>query len=158
MDILHLIDRLETLVNESKSVPFMRQILVDEERMIDLIDQMRVSIPEEIKKAQKVIAERERHLAQAKEEAERVRAIARKERDEMLDREVLVQDSHLRAHEVIEAAHLEAQTIRQDADQYVVDALTNLEIELQRLLHQAQNGIARLKAQPETAANTNKQQ
>jgi len=51
MDILHLVDRLEELVNSSRSLPFTHTILVDEDRVLELIDQMRVSIPEEVKKA-----------------------------------------------------------------------------------------------------------
>ena len=49
MDILHLVDRLEELFNDSRSVPFTHSVMVDEERILDIIDQMRVSIPEEIK-------------------------------------------------------------------------------------------------------------
>jgi len=49
MDILHLVDRLEELFNESKPIWFTHSVIVDEDRMLDLIDQMRVTIPEEIK-------------------------------------------------------------------------------------------------------------
>ncbi|NMC54377.1 MAG: ATPase, partial [Chloroflexi bacterium] len=45
MDILHLVDRLEELFNESRSVPFTHSVIVDEDLMLDIIDQMRVSIP-----------------------------------------------------------------------------------------------------------------
>ena len=54
MDILQLIDRLEELFNESKSIPLTRNVMVDEDRMLDIIDQMRIAIPEEVKKAQQV--------------------------------------------------------------------------------------------------------
>ncbi len=52
MDILHLIDRLEELFNDSKAVPLTRNVMVDEDKMLDIIDQMRIAIPEEVKKAQ----------------------------------------------------------------------------------------------------------
>ena len=74
MDILHLVDRLEELFNESRSVPFTHSVIVDEGKMLDIIDQMRVSIPEEIKKAQQIITQRDRILAQSKEEANRTLA------------------------------------------------------------------------------------
>ena len=47
MDILQLIDRLEELFNESKAIPLTRNVMVDEDRMLDIIDQMRIAIPEE---------------------------------------------------------------------------------------------------------------
>jgi hypothetical protein len=52
-------------------IPFTHSVMVNEERMLDIIDQMRVSIPEEIKKAQQLLAQRDRILAQAQEEADR---------------------------------------------------------------------------------------
>ena len=54
MDILQLIDRLEELFNESKAIPLTRNVMVDEDRMLDIIDQMRIAIPEEVKKAQQL--------------------------------------------------------------------------------------------------------
>ena len=65
MDILQLIDRLEELFNESKSIPLTRNVMVDEDRMLDIIDQMRIAIPEEVKKAQQLLGQRDRVLAQA---------------------------------------------------------------------------------------------
>ena len=56
MDILQLIDRLEELFNESKNIPLTRNVMVDEDRMLDIIDQMRIAIPEEVKKAQQLLA------------------------------------------------------------------------------------------------------
>ena len=64
MDILHLVDRLEELFNESRPLPMMRKVVVDEDKMLSIIDQMRVSIPEEIKKAQQLLSQRDRLIAQ----------------------------------------------------------------------------------------------
>ena len=64
MDILQLIDRLEELFNESKAIPLTRNVMVDEDRMLDIIDQMRIAIPEEVKKAQQLLGQRDRVLAQ----------------------------------------------------------------------------------------------
>ena len=56
MDILHLVDRLEELINNSRYIPFTHNVIVDEDRMLDIIDQMRVAIPEEVKKSQQILA------------------------------------------------------------------------------------------------------
>ena len=69
MDILQLIDRLEELFNDSRAVPLTRNVMVDEDKMLDIIDQMRIAIPEEVKKAQQLLAQRDRVMAQATEEA-----------------------------------------------------------------------------------------
>ena len=64
MDILQLIDRLEELFNDAKALPFTHNVVVDEDKMLELIDQMRIAIPEEVKKAQQVMAQRDRDRPQ----------------------------------------------------------------------------------------------
>ena len=77
MDIQHLLDRLETLLSDSRRIG--GKLIVDAQRSWDLIDQMRISIPEEVKQAQRVNQERDRVIAQAKEEAGRIIELARQE-------------------------------------------------------------------------------
>ena len=79
MDILHLVDRLEQLINESARWPLTTKRMVEEEQALNLIDQMRVAVPEEIKKAKRIQQEKDRLLAQAQEEAERIKDLAREE-------------------------------------------------------------------------------
>jgi cell division septum initiation protein DivIVA len=141
MDILHLIDRLEELFNESRAIPFTHNVVVDEEKMLDLIDQMRVAIPEEMKKAQQVLTQRDRMLAQAQEEANRTLALAREKGEQLLERDSLVQNAQSYAEKRAEDIIAEADQSRIDADQYVIDTLSQLEMELERYLNQVRNGI-----------------
>ena len=147
MDILHLVDRLEELFNSSRPIPFTRNVIVDEDRFLEIIDQMRISIPEEVKKAQQVDAQRDRILAQAQEEANRTIALAKQKGEDLLHRDSIVQAGQSRAEQIIEQARIDAEVIRHDADDYVIEALENLEAELTRLLNQARNGIAKLTAE-----------
>jgi F0F1-type ATP synthase membrane subunit b/b' len=141
MDILHLIDRLEEILNESRPLPFTHNVIVDEDKILDLIDQMRLAIPDEVKKAQQVYAQRDRVLAQAQEEANRRLELAREKSDQLVERDAIVQTAKARADEIIAQAHGEIQTIRQDADNYVLETLTRLEMEMDRALTQIRNGI-----------------
>ena len=147
MDILHLVDRLEELFNESRPIPLTSNVIVDEDRMLDLIDQMRIAIPEAVKDAQKMVAEKDRTLAQAQEEANRTIRIARDKSDGMLDRDSIVEAAQARADQVLDQARLDAEMIRQEADDYTLESLTALEIELERLNNQVRNGIRALKEQ-----------
>jgi len=144
MDILHLIDRLEELFNESRAIPFTHNVIVDEDRMLDLIDQMRVAIPDEVKKAQQVTAQRDRILAQAQEEANRTLALAREKGDQMIERDSIVQSAQARAEQSVAQIRADAERTRQEADKYVVDTLSGLELELERVLNQVRNGIRAL--------------
>ena len=141
MDILHLVDRLEELFNESRSIPFTQSVIVDEDRMLDIIDQMRVSIPEEIKKAQQILAQRDRILAQSQEEANRTVALAREKSDQALEQNNVVQAAQSRAEQILLQARADVEATKMEADEYVLESLTRLEMELDRSINQVRNGI-----------------
>ncbi len=141
MDILHLIDRMEELLNESRPLWFTHNVIIDEEKMLDLIDQMRVTIPEEVKKAQQLMAQRDRLLAQAQEEANRTLAIAREKSEQIVERDAIVQAAQARADQILSQINNDVEKIRRDADDYVLDTLQRIEIELDRSLNQVRNGI-----------------
>lgn len=152
MDILHLVDRLEELFNESRSVPFTHSVMVDEERILDIIDQMRVSIPEEIKKAQQLLAQRDRILAQAKEESDRTIALARERSDGLIERDAIVDAARGRADQVIAQARVDGDKVRQEADVYAMQKLSDLQAELERILNQVNNGIRTLQSEKQAAS------
>jgi cell division septum initiation protein DivIVA len=145
MDILQLIDRLEELFNESKSIPLTRNVMVDEDRMLDIIDQMRIAIPEEVKKAQQLLGQRDRVLAQAQEEANRTLEIARQKADQLVAKDMVAQEAARRAELILTQARTDAENVRIDADDYVLDSLNQLQAELERITNQVVNGIRTVK-------------
>jgi cell division septum initiation protein DivIVA len=147
MDILHLVDRLEEIFNAGRPVPFTHRMLVDEDRVLEIIDQMRVSIPEEVKKAQQVLDQRDRILAKSQEEAARTIQLAKEKADQMVDREALVNQAQTRADQIIQNAKGDAEAIHAEADDYALGSLSDLEVELTRVLTQVRNGIVKLKTE-----------
>ena len=145
MDILQLIDRLEELFNQSKSIPLTRNVMVDEDRMLDIIDQMRIAIPEEVKKAQQLLGQRDRVLAQAQEEANRTLELARQKADGLVAKDMVAQEAARRAEQIVAQARTEAENIRIDADDYVLDSLNQLQAELERISNQVSNGVRTVK-------------
>ena len=145
MDILHLVDRLEELFNESRPIPLTHNVIVDEDRMLDLIDQMRVAIPEEVKKAQQVLSQRDRIMAQSQEEANRTLTLAREKSDGLVEQSAIVEAARIRVKEIEAEALRDAERTRREADNYVIETLSQLEVQLERSLNQARNGIMALK-------------
>jgi SNF2 family DNA or RNA helicase len=141
MDILQLIDRLEELFNDAKAVPFTHNVVVDEDRMLELIDQMRIAIPEEVKKAQQVMAQRDRVMAQAQEEANRTLQLSRDKAEQLIERDGIVQEAQRRAEQILSQARNEAEVTRVDADNYVVDTLMQLQDQISKMSNQVANGI-----------------
>jgi len=144
MDILHLVDRLEELVNEGRRLPLSNKVMVDEQKIWDLIDQMRISIPEEVKKAKRTNQERDRIIAQAHEEAARMVDLKRDEASALVSEHEVAKAAEERAITIVERAKRDAESLRADADEYVVQVLTNLGADLERALKEVRNGIARV--------------
>lgn len=141
MDILELIDRLEDLFNESHSVPFTHSVIVDEDRMLDIIDQMRVSIPDEIKKSQQILNQKDRFLSQAQDEASRITSIARERSAKAITQEEVVVEARKAAEEILAQAELEKQRVLQETDDYIVAELEKFHSDLAKLMQQVTNGI-----------------
>jgi hypothetical protein len=144
MDILHLVDRLEELFNSGFHIPLTNETAVNEERFLELIDQLRIAIPEEVKKAQLVMTQKERYLAQAQEEAQRTVNIARERVENLVQRDSITSAAEARAEQIVLQAREDAAGIRSEADDYVLESLSRLEAEMSHLLQQVRNGIAKL--------------
>lgn len=147
MDIQHLVDRLEQTLAESRRVPLTANLIVDEDRVFNIIDQMRVSIPEEVKRANRVEAEKDRILAQAQEEAERIRELAKQEAAELVKRDTIMVAAQQRSETILERARREAEAMRHESDAYVLDVLSKLEEDLLRSLSVVRNGMRKLQAE-----------
>ena len=153
MDILHLVDRLEELFNGSSSLPLTKKVVVDEEKLLDLIDQMRLAIPDEIKKAQSINNQKDRIIAQSHEEANRTISLAREQGEKLVSKDAIVQEARIIAEDIMKRARDETELIKKEADQYAIDSLDFLEIELSKILTQVRNGMMTLQDNQTTKEN-----
>ena len=119
MDVLVLIDKLDDLVHNARQVPLTDQVRVDKEEIYDILDQMRATIPEEIKQARWIVKERQEMLAEAKREAERVVKEARDQSERLISDEEVYKQAERAAEEIIEDARETERQIRLGAEDYV---------------------------------------
>ncbi len=137
MDILYLVDRLDNLIASSHRMPLVNQILIKEGDILNIVDQMRTSIPDEIKQARRIIQEKERILAQAQADATTLLTRAREETERAMNREGLLRAAEARsqelvrqaeeqAHSVTEQAEEHGEQLKNEADNYVAETLRNL--------------------------------
>lgn len=144
MDIQNLVDRLEQVLNDSTRVPMSAYLMVNEDKIYNIVDQLRITVPDEIKRANRIESEKDRILAQAHEEAERIRELSKQEATELVKREVITSAAQQRADHILERARRDAQTLRQEADIYVINELNRLEEDLMRSLAVVRNGLHNL--------------
>jgi len=141
VDILYLVDRLENLITSSQRMPIGGRVLVREQEVLQLIDQMRAAVPEEIKQARRLNQERERMLAQAEAEASRIIAAAHEEAERLINDEEMLQLANERAAEIEREAEERALQLRDGADSYAAETLRALEEQLTSLQVQVDQTI-----------------
>lgn len=156
IDILYLVDRLENLIASSRRMPLVNQIMVKEADILSIIDQMRTSIPDEIQQARRIIQDKERILAQAQADANKLMTRAREESERTLHREGLLRIAEGRSQEILRLADERAEQLKVEADAYVTetlralrDHLANIEMEVGRSILSIEKGLASLEQFPE---------
>ncbi|MGA2470207.1 MAG: ATPase [Solirubrobacteraceae bacterium] len=146
MDVLVLIDKLDDLVHNAKQVPLTDQVRVDKEEIYDLLDQMRATIPEEIKQARWIVKERQEMLAEAKREAERIVREGRERQERLIADEEIVKAAERAAEDIIEDARAHEREIRLGAEDYADEILDTLETNLSKFIAAVQRGRERLQS------------
>jgi hypothetical protein len=158
-DIYHLIDRLERLLNESWRMPLSAYLVVNEDDFLDVIDQMRTAIPQEIKDGERVQRERDRIIAQAEEESERIVKLAQEEADKAIENHELILAAEQRANTILERAQREAGVLKSEADEYargvlvsLDDQLAGMDEQIEMLLNTVRNGLETLTTEREAVS------
>ena len=146
IDILQWLDQLEALLTEGWRVPFTANVVVSENEFFEIIDQMRIRIPDALKQAQRIQQQQERIVAQAKEEANRIKAQARQEAEASLSQHEQVVVAQTKADQILDGARAKTEALRQDADQYALTVLRDLEMALDASMRQVRNGIKSVNA------------
>jgi hypothetical protein len=166
VDILHLIDRLEEVAGEARKLPVGGGVVISRQRLLDLIDRMRVAVPKEVYEAREIIEKRDEVLAEAGGEASRLIARAQEEVETRLEEKQVVKAAEERARQLLaqaqarmeelsreaevqaaarlDDAQAEAREQMREADVYALQTLKKLETELNEFISTAQRGIETL--------------
>ena len=144
MDVLQLIDKLEQLVNSGTRLPLSSRTVIDEQEFLDIIDQLRIMVPDEIKQARRVSSERDRVMNDAEAAAEKIIGEAEERVRQMLEDSEITRLAELTARQIVGEAEANAEQVRRGADEYAMDVLAGLENEMTKLLVTVRKGRATL--------------
>ncbi len=133
MDLAARLQQLDDLVREAKSMPLSSSALVNREEMLELIDEMKLAVPEEIRQARWVVKDREELLAKARRDAEMIVEEARQDQLRMAEREAIVQRAIAEAERIRGEAADEARRMKLESEDYVDAKLAQFEIALQKI-------------------------
>jgi len=143
---------MESLLLEAQKIPFSDRVLIDRESLLEIIDQIRVSVPEDITEAQDVLLSRDGIIAKAEQEADHIIKEAEAALEARLQATDIMKESELRGNRAIAAAQQESEQIlreaersaermRNQADQYCLEVLRKLENNLESQLSTVRGGI-----------------
>jgi F0F1-type ATP synthase membrane subunit b/b' len=144
MDVLVLIDKLDDLVHNAKPVPLTDQVRVDKEEIYDILDQMRATIPEEIKQARWIVKERQEMLAEAKREVDRLLAEAREQAVREASQTEIVKIAERQADDIVDDARRSAREMKLEMEDWADTQLSSLEVNMERFLTAVRRGRERL--------------
>lgn len=157
--IEQVIGEIEDFIADCKYQTFSNtNIIVDKERMDELLRELRVRTPDEIKRYQKIISNKEAILQDAREKADAMLSLAQAETDRMVDENEIMQQAYAQAHEVVQQATAQAQQIvdmatveannvRQSAMEYTFGQLSNMQNILDHAIETAEAKYGDLVAQ-----------
>ncbi len=145
MDLLSALNELEELVETSSKVPFTRKVMVEEERLLDLLDRIRTTMPEEVRQAKWIIQEREKVLGDSQKEAMRILDDVQKQVERKADDSEVVRQAKMVAEEIVAKAESVAREMREGAKGYADDILGNLQDSLGKINSQIEQGRSELR-------------
>ena len=173
MDLLHHIDQIEELVANAQRMPIGGRAIVDRQRLLHILDQIRVAVPNEVHEAQQMIEERETLLRDAEEEAQLLVARAEELVTKLTGQHEIVRAAQVRAEEIAQEAELRAEERLAEvnaeiegrisesrrfseqqmvaADQYALELLARLDQQLDAFRQSVRSGLDQLEAPPATA-------
>jgi hypothetical protein len=138
---MFLLERLESQIATGTGVPRTRKVLVDKDAILDLIDQLRVAVPEEIHAAKRINAESERIIEKANEESSRIAARAQEQATYLIGEKGLLEAAEAEGRRIIAEATAAGDATRAGADEYAAQILETLEAEVRKALAGIEKGI-----------------
>lgn len=150
MSVYRVLDKLEAYVHEGTWLPAGYRIL-SEERLLEFVEKVRASLPEEVGRAKIIAKDQDRVMRAAHEKAQAIVDEAATKHEELLDQNEIVQRARTTAEVVLREAEERARKVREGADQYAAQVLSEMEGRLSGALGAVRKGRETLARQPQTA-------
>lgn len=144
-----LVRQLDEMIRTARNMPLSSSALVDRQAVLDVVEMLKRSIPEEIARARAVIRDRDELLQRAQEQGQAVLDRAKQQRQSLLSETEIVRAATRHAEQMMAEAEAHAARIKAQAEQYVEGKLATFEIVLQKTLRAVERGRERLAGQLE---------
>ncbi|HET9660893.1 MAG TPA: hypothetical protein VFP05_11225 [Thermomicrobiales bacterium] len=141
VEILYLLDQLEDMVGISKRVPFSHRVMVEEDDFVELVEQLRLAIPSEVRQAQRVVRDREKIIAEAQQEAAHIIEGARSRAEYLVSNEGVFNEAKQRSEEILRLAEERRKREMGEIDVYAMEQFNRIEQALREGLELIDNAV-----------------
>jgi F0F1-type ATP synthase membrane subunit b/b' len=141
VEILYLLDQLEDMVGISKRVPFSHRVMVEEDEFVELVEQLRLAIPSEVRQAQRVVRDREKIIAEAQQEAAHIIEGARSRAEYLVSNEGVFNEAKQRSEEILRLAEERRKREMGEIDVYAMEQFNRIEQSLREGLELIDNAV-----------------
>ncbi len=132
---------MESLIANGKPLPLTKNAIVDREQALNLIDELRAAVPEEVRAAKRINSEGERIIEKAQDEADRIVARAQEQAAFLIGERGLTEAAEAEGRRVVAEAEEDGAGVRHGADEYAAGVLAALQAEVARTLQGIERGI-----------------
>lgn len=147
--ILELVEMLYTMVSEAWGVPLGNdKCLIDRNKALDLIEEIKNQLPAEIAEAKRLVARRDEYIGNAKREGESVRKMAEERARKIVDEQEIVRQARARAEETVADAEAKSRELKRALNAYVDESLQDAEDSIAKAL----DGIRQTRVRYQNAA------
>lgn len=122
-----LIDSLEDLIQSAMRVPFGKKSMIDVDKVAEIVSDIRISLPTEIKQAQNVVQDKNNIIADAKREAELIIRKAEQRREELIESSDIMKEARRRSTEIISQAQNRSSDLRISTNEFADKMLARIE-------------------------------
>ena len=145
MEIFTLLETLEDILENSKNLPLVNKAMVDKEEMLEIIKEIRIKLPDELKQAKWIKEERQRILVEAQKEADGIVKEAENRIISMIDEHEITRKAYEQKAQIIETANEMSREISKGTKDYADNILEKVESVLQDALRTIENNRKELK-------------
>lgn len=145
MEVLRLLDELEDILENASTLPFSSKVMVDAEELFEIIREIRIKLPDELKQASWIKEERQRILAEAQKDADTLLSEAKLRLEELIEEDEITKKAKERAEEIITKAQNNAKSIRLGALEYADNILLETQENLKEIIELLNNNRQELR-------------
>jgi len=144
MDSIEKLNTAITLVEEARGVPLSASCVVHRSEMLEILDGAREALPQDLSRAEDILAKRDALVEQGRASSEQMIASAREEVARMIEQTAIVQAARDEAQKILDDARAQAADERAEVESYIDGRLATLEVILNKTLDAVARGRERL--------------